>query len=131
MNTTRTSTLLLALGLSLAAAGCLKANYDSNPDDDGDGSTDFCDDASFDMDETALACANGPVCEITGLLPDGRALRESCDGATSTCSLYVEGTLTCTCPSDRIDFASTCPNGAPTCSSWKLNWSTAEICIIN
>lgn len=91
-----------------------------------------CGDVSFDFDVPPLVCTNGTTgCELIGQMPDGRAVRESCDGSTLQCSLFIDDVLVCTCPAEHIDFANTCGNGVPLCSDWHMNLSTAEQCIID
>lgn len=88
-----------------------------------------CSDISFDFDAPATVCTTSAACELSGLLPDGRTVQETCTiGKTSTCALTIDGEQTCTCPFNRIDFASTCGNGVPTCADWHVDWSDIEPC---
>jgi hypothetical protein len=91
-----------------------------------------CAAVSFDFDAPILACTEGPDrCELVGTLPDGRAVREACDGSTTECDLFVDDVLTCSCPSDRIDFATACSNGVPTCANWLVDYSDIDFCVVN
>lgn len=93
----------------------------------GSGALD-CTNVSFDFDQPITSCGNvGEVCAITGVLPDGRALRESC--AADNCDLFVDDVKVCSCPSKLIDFTNTCANGVPTCKSWKVDYSDIQFCL--
>lgn len=83
---------------------------------------------SFDFGAPMGVCAVGHGCDISGSLPDGRPMREHCDLQSLACSLFVDEAKVCDCPKDRIDFASACPNGAPTCYGWLVDYSDIAFC---
>lgn len=87
-----------------------------------------CTAVAFDFDAPITECAKvAGSCAITGTLPDGRALRESC--ANDNCDLFVDNVKVCVCPSKLIDFGNTCSNGVATCSSWKVDYSDIQSCL--
>lgn len=89
-----------------------------------------CADVSFDFDQPISMCGGiGAVCSITGVLPNGHALRETCAAdPTPTCALFVDNVKVCTCPADQIDFANQCGNGVPTCFAWKVDYGDVTPC---
>lgn len=103
-------------------------------DGQGGGGALDCADVSFDFDQPIAMCGKtGDVCSITGVLADGRALRETCTvlaaGNTGSCDLFVDDVKVCSCPSKLIDFANTCSNGVPTCREWKIDFSDISVCL--
>jgi hypothetical protein len=93
-------------------------------DDDKGGAepAETCESVELDQSLPAEICTIDDRCEIRGRLDDDRTVRLVCDD-TPACLLFIEGVETCRCPSERIDWASTCPNGVPTCSGWTLDWT--------
>ncbi len=123
--------LSLAALLSLAGCGANVVFQDDGGEAGGGGSAAWCADVSFDFEAPASVCLAGSTCELNGVLPDGRTVRETCvTGKTSTCTLSVDDVPTCACPEDRIDYASACGNGVPTCADWKIDWSDIGACDI-
>lgn len=99
-------------------------------DGEGAGGSDAidCEDVSFDFDVVVEDCSTASTCNITGKLPDGRTIRETCLVETQDCRLFIDDVEQCVCPKERLSFTNTCSNAAPTCNGWTINYSNIEFC---
>lgn len=85
---------------------------------------------TLDPNAPQYQCAVTPGdCSLGGQLPDGTPVTEECtlvDSTHATCSLYVNQQEQEVCPASRIDWASTCANGVPTCAGWCVDYVKIE-----
>jgi hypothetical protein len=118
----------LALGLVLVAVWSCGARNSIEDVEGGGDETDFCEEVILDADAGTVICGDLERCSISGALEDGRSVEITCTTAPD-CRLRIDGVETCVCPQDRIDWGNVCPNGAPTCAGWIVDYTRVDYCL--